>query len=552
MIKNLKPRTMIDIAVISGAALIIIAILWIVLLSFQGQNTKSRDATQLQDLTVIAEHINDNGGTNRMIVQSQEDKPTVISGDQLTPDTGSNVKTSSDVKVLDETLHESTSREPETNKNSVKTSAPNTNVNKTIATDTVVSNASSQTTDRLLPKDVMPLGIWVAPPPIIPGLSNQSYITTERYREIKDAGINLVCGLYERGNSPEVRDALEAAYINGLKYIVRDDRLFNVTDAGNLSYIKMCLNGYMKHPGYGGSLIADEPGAASFDMLGKLKKTYDQIVGTGYFYLNMLPVYASAGQLYYGAASNKTHTITYEQYVKEYIDKVNPAFFSYDYYPLHGAFPNITENYFRNMALIRNRTKDRGIPFWVFIQTCSYGRNVRTPTKEEIFWQVNTALAYGAKGIQYFTYWTPPEADEFGEGMISRAGVKTDRYAYVQEINHHIHAIDDILMNASSKGIMVNGTMPAPIDSGEVNTHFDPIESIDGIPSLIGCFENSSGKKQLYVVNISLTDKGKVTIEIKDNPACRIWRKAIVKDAASLGGLVLELEPGEGILVEII
>ncbi len=47
--------------------------------------------------------------------------------------------------------------------------------------------------------------------------------------------------------------------------------------------------------------------------------------------------------------------------------------------------------------------QEANIPFWTFVQTCSFNSGRRIPTEADILWQVNTALAYGAKGIQYFT-----------------------------------------------------------------------------------------------------------------------------------------------------
>jgi hypothetical protein len=51
----------------------------------------------------------------------------------------------------------------------------------------------------------------------------------------------------------------------------------------------------------------------------------------------------------------------------------------------------------------------------------------RPPDEAEIFWEINVALAYGVKGIQYFTYWTPSDPDvELKNALITRDGAQTD------------------------------------------------------------------------------------------------------------------------------
>jgi hypothetical protein len=61
----------------------------------------------------------------------------------------------------------------------------------------------------------------------------------------------------------------------------------------------------------------------------------------------------------------------------------------------------------------------------------------RRPNKAELYWQVNVSLAYGAKGIQYFTYWTPEDNQyiQFGEALVKRDGTFSDTYDRAREVN---------------------------------------------------------------------------------------------------------------------
>ena len=113
------------------------------------------------------------------------------------------------------------------------------------------------------------------------------------------------------------------------------------------------------------------------------------------------------------------------------------------------------------MAIIRAAAQEANIPFWTFVQTCSFNSGMRIPTEADILWQVNTALAYGAKGIQYFTGVLPTNGDGTGEifngAMFDRDGNRTVIYDYVKTANDQIKAIDEVLMCSRSEGVIVAG-----------------------------------------------------------------------------------------------
>lgn len=133
----------------------------------------------------------------------------------------------------------------------------------------------------------------------------------------------------------------------------------------------------------------------------------------------------------------------------------------------------IREGYFGNMSVIRNRAAEAEIPFWVYIQTCSFNASVRVPDEGEIGWLVNTSLAYGAKGIQYFTYFLPNDDGEVFRGaMVDREGNKTPIYDYVQRVNGQIAAVDEILMCSFSEGVIVTGSTPCPVPEGDIATAY--------------------------------------------------------------------------------
>lgn len=82
-------------------------------------------------------------------------------------------------------------------------------------------------------------------------------------------------------------------------------------------------------------------------------------------------------------------------------------------------------------------------------------------TKRTFLWQVNTALSYGAKGIQYFTGVLPSNgAETFDGAMFDRDGNRTAVYDYVKKANMQLAAADEVLMCSKFVGLIFTGVSP--------------------------------------------------------------------------------------------
>ncbi len=191
-----------------------------------------------------------------------------------------------------------------------------------------------------------------------------------------------------------------------------------------------------------------------------------------------------------------------------------------------GSQRYLRKGYFQNLAVIRNEALKANIPFWTYIQTTSWYQGGFLPTEEELRWNVNTALAYGAKGIQYFTGVVPYDAggESFAGGLFDQNGNRTNVYYYAQRANMFIQDIDHILMNSRSMGVMYAGSIPsfATVHGSDLYTPLTQEENLAEIPTLgkltnyrecvqvegnilVGCFDYN-GKTVLYVVNNSIVD----------------------------------------------
>ncbi len=232
-----------------------------------------------------------------------------------------------------------------------------------------------------------------------------------------------------------------------------------------------------------------------------------------------------------------------------------------------GAQRFLRKGYYQNLATMRDESIKANIPFWTYIQTTTWYEGGILPTKEELRWNINTSLAYGAKGIQYFTGVQPYDAggEKFAGGLFDKAGKPTDIYGYAKRVNMFIQSIDHVLMNSRSLGVVFVGDIPqfATVHSNSLYSPLTAAENAAEIPdkgtltveqagfsmmdangsALIGCFDYN-GKKAYYVVNNSTTSIADVnlawgdkanghTITLYGTEASHAWVPLIAEDATA-------------------
>ncbi|MGV9304160.1 hypothetical protein ACWDLG_12375 [Nonomuraea sp. NPDC003727] len=247
--------------------------------------------------------------------------------------------------------------------------------------------------------------------------------TVARYREIADAGIDLVITGNYLNDTVILRHALACADETGLGVLVASDPRVEVLmrdlDPGEeqtRALIGRVIDDYAGHPAFRGISLMDEPLPERFP---RLAAGVSAVRARGHLaYVNLFPSHVTG---------------SYDSYVGGFVDTVRPDVVSFDRYPFLSTGED--EGYFADLALIRAHARRAGLPAWMYVQTLAYDGH-RTPTAAELAWQVNTALAYGYTGIQYFTYWTPDPAR--GEGFqpaLVDGGQSTERYGIVRDLN---------------------------------------------------------------------------------------------------------------------
>lgn len=395
------------------------------------------------------------------------------------------------------------------------------------------------------------------------------YFTDDIFEMIADAGINLIVrSAADYHTQPElVEKLLSLGEKYGVGVFVSDDSIVEGEGAQTLTaeVATQKIEAYKDCKAFCGMYVVDEPTATYFcdpdgsRLISKYEKAskilqqdLDQLC-----YINLLPIYNFEPET----------RVNYERYVNEFCDTLQPKVVMWDMYPFDKSREGKMEVYFYNMDVIRKAADERNLPFWAFVQAGSQWNDgwkefeVTTPyfpNEDQFNWNVNTSLAFGAQGIQYFPLVQPyqftmtKEGDYECNGIIGAMGNKTQWYYYAQTINQHIKAIDEVLMNSMHKGVIASGEQ-AKKDL-EFTTcvieseNFNELQSVSG-DALVGCF-NYQGQTALYVVNHSFEHAQEIKLSFDDVQNLQIIQNA-KETHAYVGELTLAMAAGEGILIVV-
>ncbi len=380
-----------------------------------------------------------------------------------------------------------------------------------------------------------PISYWSGPP--------ASFNTLETWQTVKDCNFT-VCGT-DGGYSVEAnKQRLDLCEQLGLKALVVDGRIgWQMTAEDNWrETITEIVADYGSHPALYGYYLKDEPNYQNFEALGEINREFEKQDPAHLPYINLFPTYASIRQL---------GTPTYEDHLDKFLSIVKPRVLSYDHYCLLRA-GGIRPDYFENLGLIREYGLRYGVPPWNIILSLAH-LAYRDPTDAEMRWQVYTSLAYGMKGIMYFTYWTSQGlAAQERFAIVDNEGKPARLYSIVRQLNAEMKVLGKTLLGLTSTGVFHTGEVPA----GCTRLGTDAIIRLpDDLPLLIGFFKDAKGVDFAMIVNRDYQEP--VEFEATLLPHIVGVSEISAADGNEApsniegGKLSLRLEPGEGKLFQL-
>ncbi len=213
----------------------------------------------------------------------------------------------------------------------------------------------------------------------------------------------------------------------------------------------------------------------------------------------------------------------YGRYLEDYVQRTGAKLVSYDYYGQMTEREYENPLYYTNLSHYRNLAL-RGIDFWNTILSTPHFR-YRKPSYDDVRWQVNTSLAYGAKGIFYFTFYTPDNTfnseTNYRQGPIDWWGERTDTFFHMRDVNRELHQRwGSLFMDLQL--LRVGHYPEAPADGGQLLDFGCAIKEIaveaGHDPHLIVSeFRHRiSGQTYAFIVNANPRDSVNVQVYMQD------------------------------------
>jgi hypothetical protein len=322
------------------------------------------------------------------------------------------------------------------------------------------------------------LTFWCGPP--------LDQLDDQRAAQIAAAGFNLIGAPCEGPTDVSANlAALAVAERHGLRLLVADHRFepAAVEVEGWEQPLVQAVDQYRSHPAIGGYFVFDEPNADQFEAVGAVVAELRKADPRHLAYVNLLPDYVVPRDL---------RAESYEEYVERFITEVHPQLLSFDYYPFGRRRDRST--FFANLAVIRAAALRHHLPFLLVALATPHGP-YRNPNRAELAWQLNHALAFGARGFSYFTYWTPPPGREkFRNGLIA-GGRRTLHYYQAMALNRQALHIAAQLTDFQSLAV---ADARAEIGPG---FPIGPIRSLGAEPITVGLFTAADGRLAALLVN---------------------------------------------------
>ena len=309
-------------------------------------------------------------------------------------------------------------------------------------------------------------------------------ISLERFQELKEAGFNV--NLSSVGSFDKAIASLDYGEQTGVKIVFSCHDMWEDPE-GTAAKVK-------DHPALFGYSLGDEPNNARFPVLADMADRLRSVDPDHVIYVNLFPNYAP----------DEVLGSTYPEHVRKYIEEVRPPLVSFDFYPV--TEDGIRERWWENLEVISRESAAAGLPFWAFALSTSH-KPYPIPTMASLRLQFYTDLAYGAQGLQYFTYWNPvPGTWDFHDAPIDLDGNRTPVYDLVKAMNAELQARADIFVGDKVLQVRHTGeTVPPGVTP--LTDLPEPLTALDthGKGAVVSLLENG-GFRYLMLVNRSLDE----------------------------------------------
>ena len=380
---------------------------------------------------------------------------------------------------------------------------------------TALAAVAAEGPQRLPDAPALPILAWGGPP--------QEQTTVDRYKELADAGFTHNFSGF--GSAAAMEKALDVGRATGIKLLVSVPELANDPEG--------TAKRFKAHSALAGYYLRDEPAAGDFDALAKWARRVQAVDSDHPCYVNLFPNYATDAQL---------GTAGYRNYVERLVNEVPVSVLSFDHYPVVGE--RLRGEWYENLEIVSAAARTADKPFWAFALATAHGP-YPVPTLAHLRVQIFSNLAYGAQGLQYFTYWTSrSDAWNFHGGPIGQDGKRTDVYDRVRVVNQEVQALRGVF--AGSRVISLGHTGKAIPAGTHAYAPAEPVKSLEtGGQGAVVSLLAKDRWRFLVVVNRDIGQAMPLSVRFGDDAGVRTVGKDGTLHAIAGAEAKADLLPGD-------
>lgn len=285
--------------------------------------------------------------------------------------------------------------------------------------------------------------------------------------------------------------------------------------------------------------IGDEPRSRSeIDNWGNCSDTIFKYDKNHLIMANLLPLINEDAKVdFKDTIINSVRIPGYEVYLNYVKEKLKPAVWSVDYYPIRAKYikengkyveiDSFNDYFYKLMKRFADLAAETQRPFWFYVlssgdfKSYDVDYNIPNPTDGSIRLLANAALAYGAKGLAYWTY-CQRSRSEF-QDLINSAPVDLENdttkiWDYVRAENEFIRRYEFIFLNSEFVDCCFTGASIPEGNKRISDSGFGPIQKLESEATgvLISILKQGN-MNFLMIVNRDYKNKQQIDITFKEN-----------------------------------
>jgi len=360
---------------------------------------------------------------------------------------------------------------------------------------------------------------------------------------MKEAGLNI-SGFCRAEDLDRVKAAGLTCFVNDPKITAyTPDKLPDIDRVRqDIATLKSQIG---NNPAALGFFLHDEPPASLMPGLGKLASLLREELPDKWPYVNLFP---------YRVPPAVLGTTDYDSYVRMLVKTIGQPFLSYDNYSLVNG--EMLDPFYINLEIVRRLSLELKTPFWNCILANAHF-NYMEPSDATFNLQAYSTMAYGGRGIQYFTYFAPTIGN-YRLAAVDQFGNRTATWDMLSRINNQIHALAPVLIRLHSTGVYHYPDVPDQAQSLASSKLIDSVEMTQRYVRppvagrfLIGEFEDDQHRPYFLIVNKDLRSSFQFHIHLR-HPEAKLIRISPYSGQEEPFGREMDwLAPGAGILFRV-